>query len=144
MTEDPKDDKKKKRAWPLVVAALLALAGAGFGGVFGGMAAAFAGDSWWPDKSALNWFQYAITTGGICVGAAPGLIWLLCLGHRWALPLLGIAACALLLPVFEASDIQNNTLGPLYAGTIAVGFVLGTALWLVSKRSTRPKTTPLS
>ena len=94
MTETPSVNKPQKPKWPLVVAALLALVGAFFGGVFGGMAAAFAGDSWWPNKSTLDWFQYALTISGSCVGATPGLIWLLCLGHRWMLPLLGIAGCS--------------------------------------------------
>ena len=140
MTETTDDNKTQKPKWPLIVAALLALVGAFFGGVFGGMAGAFAGDSWWPSKSALASFQYALTIGGTCVGATPGLTWLLCLRHRWVLPLLGMAGCALLLPAFEAADIRNATLGPLYAGTVAFGFVVGLVLWWKPWRPGAPST----
>jgi hypothetical protein len=46
-----------------------------------------------------------------------------------------LPVAALLLPAFEAADIRNATLGPLYTGTVAFGFIVGLALWLKPRRS---------
>jgi len=120
--------------WQYVVASVVGLAGAVFGGIYGSLVAAFAGDSWWSNEFALSSFQYAVAFGGVCLGAVPGTIWLLCLRKKWVLPFLCTAFCALLLPAFELMSIGNNSMGLLYAGVVALGFVVGVVLWIRSRR----------
>lgn len=124
-----------KSKWQYVVASALGLAGAFFGGVWGSLLAAFAGDSWWTSDLALKSYQFAIVFGGACLGAAPGAIWLLCLRQKWVLPFLLAGGCALLLPVFEIMPMRNEPMGVFYAGRVASGFVVGLALWFFVSRS---------
>lgn len=123
-----------KTKWQYIVASVIGLVGAFFGGVFGSLIAAFAGDSWWPSEFALGCFQYAAVIGGVCVGAVPGMIWLLCLRQKWVLPVIGVGTGALLLPVLERMSISNHAMGLLYAGVVALGFVLGFVFWMVVRR----------
>ena len=76
------------RKWQYIVAAVVGLAGAFFGGVWGSILAAFAGDSWWTSDVALKTYQFAIAFGGACLGAVPGTVWLLYLRQKWVLPFL--------------------------------------------------------
>ncbi len=123
-----------KSKWQFVAASIVGLTGAFFGGVWGRMLAAFAGDSWWTSDFALHFYQYAITFGGVCLGAVPGAVWLLCLRQRWVLPFLLAAGCALLLPVFEKVPMHNESMGLLYGGFVISGLVIGIAIWIYGRR----------
>jgi hypothetical protein len=130
-----KERQIMKRKWQHIVASVVALAGAFFGGVWGSLLAAFAGDGWWTSDVALKTYQFSITLGWTCWGAVPGAVWLLCLRQKWVLPLLLAAGCALLIPVFESIPIRNESRGLFYAGGIASGFVVGLILWICVRRS---------
>ena len=123
-----------KTKWQYIIASVVGLTGAIFGGIYGSLLAAFAGDSWWSNEFALSCFQYAMAIGGVCLGAVPGMIWLLCLRQKWVLPFLCAGVCALLLPAFELMPIGNNSMGLFYAGVVAFGFVIGFALWICARR----------
>ena len=123
--------------WQYIIASVVGLIGAVLGGIYGSLLAAFAGDSWWSNDFALSSFQYAMAFGGVCVGALPGTIWLLCLRKKLVLPFLCAAVCALLLPAFESMPVGNNLMGLLYAGVVALGFVVGVVLWLIGKRTAK-------
>lgn len=68
------EGKIMKSKWQYIVASVVGLTGAFFGGVFGGFVSAFAGDSWWNSDVALKLFQYTIAFGGACLGAVPGTV----------------------------------------------------------------------
>lgn len=138
MFRNPLRNRSTSFKWQYVLACVVSLVGAFFGGIYGGLVAAFAGDSWWTSDFALSCFQYAAVVGGVCVGAAPGMVWLLCLGQKWVIPFLGVAACALLLPVFEWMQIRNNSLGLLCAGALVFGLAAGLVFWLFTRRSRKP------
>lgn len=120
--------------WQFFAASIFGLLGAFFGGIYGSLAAAFAGDSWWTSDFALNFYQYALASGGVCLGAVPGAVWLFCLRQRWVLPFLWAAGCALLLPVFEQMPMRNDSMGLLYGGFLISGFVVGIAIWIFGRR----------
>ena len=117
-----------------MIASVVGLTGAFFGGVYGSLVAGFAGDSWWTSSFALSCFQFAAAFGGVCLGAVPGMLWLLCLRQRWVLPFLCAAVGALLLPAFESMSIGNDSMGLLYAGVVVFGFVVGFTLWIFARR----------
>ena len=123
------------RKWQYIAASVVGLTGAFFGGIFGSLLAAFAGDSWWTSDVVFKSYQFAIAYGGACVGAVPGAVWLLCLRQKWVLPVLFTAGCALLLPLFESLPMRNESMGMLYAGAVASGFVVGLILWIYLRRS---------
>jgi hypothetical protein len=123
--------------WQLVAASVIGLTGAFFGGVYGSLLAAFTGDSWWTNDIALGFFQFALAFGGVCLGAVPGAIWLLCLRQRWVLPILWAAAAALLLPALESMRISNEPKGLLYGGIVISGLVIGFSIWACGRRSSR-------
>lgn len=127
-----------KMKWPYMIASAVGLTGAFFGGILGSLAAAFAGDSWWSNQFAFSSFQCALFVGGVCFGAVPGMIWLLCLRQKWVLPFLSAGVCAMLLPVIDAMYMANHITGDsrglTYAGVVAFGFVGGTALWMIGRR----------
>lgn len=127
--------------WQFIVATVIGLSGALVGGFYGSFVAAFAGDSWWESDFALNFYQNAIAFGGVCLGAVPGAVWLLCLGQRWVLPFLSAAGCALLLPVFERMPMRNESMGLLYGGFVISGFVIGITIWLCGRRHVKTDNT---
>ena len=59
--------------WRLAVVAVLSVGGAVWGGAFGAMCAAFAGDAS-PNEFAMNCFMMWGVLGGASLGALPGLI----------------------------------------------------------------------
>ncbi len=128
--------------WQFVAASIVGLTGAIFGGIYGGFFAAFAGDSWWTSDFALHFYQYAITFAGVCLGAVPGAVWLLCLRQRWVLPFLWVAGCALLLPVFEKMPMRNESMGLLYGGFVISGLVVGIAIWVYGRRRLKTESGP--
>jgi hypothetical protein len=128
-------EKIMKPKWQFIIASVVGLTGAFFGGVFGSLVAAFAGDSWWNSQSALKIFQFAIAFSGVCLGAVPGAVWLFCLRQKWVLPLFWVAGCGLLLPAFEMAPIRNDSKGLLYAGVVVSGFVVGFSLWVYGRRA---------
>jgi hypothetical protein len=128
--------------WQFPAASLVGLTGAFFGGISGSLAAGFAGDAWWTNTFALNVYQYALTFGGVCLGAVPGAVWLLCLRQRCVLPFLWAAGCALLHPALSSMymntgssmHISRDTIGLLYGGFVISGFVVGIAIWIFGRR----------
>ena len=129
--------------WQYLVAALVGLIGALFGGIYGSLVAGFAGDSWWTSQFALSCFQAAAAIGGICVGGAPGMIWLFCLRQKWVLPVLGAATGTLLLPALQSMPLRNDTLGLLYAGVVTLGFMVGLSLWIWARRTASRRPTSM-
>lgn len=128
--------------WQFVAASIVGLTGAVLGGIYGSLAAAFAGDSWWTSEFALNFFQFAIALGGVCLGAVPGAVWLLCLRQRWVLPFLWAAATALLLPALESMTISNESKGLLYGGVVISGLVIGFSIWVHGRRHLEKQDAP--
>ena len=128
--------------WQFVAASIVGLTGAVLGGIYGSLAAAFAGDSWWTTPFALNVYQYALTFSGVCLGAVPGAVWLLCLRQRWVLPFLWAAATALLLPVLESMTISNESKGLLYGGIVISGLVIGFSIWFYGRRHLKTESGP--
>lgn len=128
--------------WQFVAASIVGLTGAVLGGIYGSLAAAFAGDSWWTSDFALDFFQFALAFGGVCLGAAPGAVWLLCLRQRWVLPFLWAAATALLLPALESMTISNESKGLFYGGIVISGLVIGITIWLYGRRHLKTESGP--
>ena len=137
MLRNPLRNRSTSFKWQYVLACVVSLVGAFFGGLYGGLVAAFAGDSWWNSDFALSCFQYALAVGGVCVGAVPGMVWLLCLRQKWVLPFLCVATCALLLPLFEMRLMGNDSLGLIYAGAVVFGFVVGLLFWIQTRRTAK-------
>ena len=70
----------------------------------------------------------------MCLGAVPGLIWLLCLRQKWVLPFLGGAFGALAVPLCDVLSLSNTSRGFLSAGGLILGLVVGLLLWLYFRR----------
>ena len=128
--------------WQFVAASIVGLTGAFFGGIYGSLAAAFAGDAYWTSTFALNFYQDAITFSGVCLGAVPGAVWLLCLRQRWVLPFLWAAASALLHPALRSMymnttgsmHISIDSMGLLYGGFVISGLLIGISIWVYGRR----------
>lgn len=123
--------------WQFIVATVIGLSGALVGGVFGGLLAGFAGDAYWSNAYVLDAYQFAMTFGGICLGAVPGAIWLLCLRQRWVLPILWTAASALLDPAIGMMPIRSDLQGLIYVGVVYCAFIIGFSLWVYGRRSSK-------
>jgi len=134
--------EKMQKKWHFIAASVIGVVGAFFGGVWGGLAAAFAGDSWWTSQGALESFQMTVACSGILLGFAPAAIWLLCLGQRWVLPILCGAGASLSLFAMELISMSNNVKGMLYPAVVCSGLLAGLALWMMTRRSAVRKSAP--
>lgn len=114
--------------WRATLVLVLVAGGALWGGVFGAMIAAFAGDAS-PSKFAMNCFLASWVAGGASLGALPGLIvgWLLGLKRlKWLLgPAVGMGLGTLFGMFLGEMGSSINMHGFVQAAGTLAGAALG-------------------
>jgi hypothetical protein len=135
-----------RRHVALVTAGVLGAVGALFGGLGGFVAGSLsAGDAGPTDFAMWCWLLVA-SFGGACVGATPGLLWGYSRGWRWVYPILWAAGATVVNIVITlegwldniwlaGGPRQVNLQGPLNAGLLLIGFMVGAWMWTGSSTS---------